>query len=451
MNNKKNRVRGLALMLSAVCVLSLGCGTTVDTASQSEDDKKSEHKEQVYLAPDTEKEDTASDASSEKNEETSVMIPEIELEQSEIPDTEAFTFVNNMKVGWNLGNTFDAYQESYSGDDLNIESSWCGIKTSEAMIDAVKEAGFESIRIPVSWHNHLEDGYQIKEAWLARVQEVVDYAIDNDMYVILNIHHDINADCIYPDSAHLDQSLTYMETIWQQLAARFADYDEHLIFDSMNECRLVDTEDEWYWNLLNDEAAGTLKEEMVDAVDCINKLNQKFVDTVRTAGGNNTTRYLMIEGYAGSADGVLNGSFVMPTDVNEGNSRLLVSVHAYIPYEFALQSPAESGSVSKFDYTSKSSTEKIDTMMQLLYDKYISQGTAVVIGEFGARQKEDNLQDRVDFTSYYVAAARAKGISCLWWDNNAFEGTGENFGLMDRSTVTWVEPDIVEAMMKYSK
>ncbi|WP_070042962.1 glycoside hydrolase family 5 protein [Robinsoniella peoriensis] len=379
------------------------------------------------------------------------MVPEIEVETSEIPDNDAINFVKDMKTGWNLGNTLDAYQDSYSGDDLNIESSWCDIRTSEAMIDAVKDAGFQTIRIPVTWHNHLENGYQIKAAWADRVQEVVDYAIDKGMYVIINIQHDIDRDYIYPDMEILDQSLEFMETIWQQIAARYGDYDDHLIFDSLNECRLKDTEDEWYNNISDDEAAGTLNENMKAALDCINRLNQKFVDTVRAAGGNNATRYLMIEGYDGSADGVLNEDFVMPVDVNEGTSKLLASVHAYIPYNFALQPPAENGSVSEFDYTNTRSTADIDTMMQKLYDKYISRGTAVVIGEFGARQKADNLQSRVDFTAYYVAAARAKGMSCLWWDNNMFEGTGENFGLMDRKTITWIMPEIVEAMMKYSK
>ena len=96
-----------------------------------------------------------------------------------------------MTLGWNLGNTFDATDDDgYCKNDLDIESSWCGVKTTKEMIDAVKAAGFKTLRLPVSWHNHIDDEYQINEAWLNRVQEVMDYAIDNDMYVILNIHHD---------------------------------------------------------------------------------------------------------------------------------------------------------------------------------------------------------------------------------------------------------------------
>ena len=312
------------------------------------------------------------------------------------------------------------------------------------MIDAVKAAGFKTLRLPVSWHNHVSgDHYTISEAWLDRVQEVLDYAVDDDMYVILNIHHDTDKEYCYPDKEHLEQSLSYMTFIWEQLADRFGDYDEHVIFESINEPRLVETDHEWWLDM---NAA-----ECVEAVECINEWNQNFVDVVRKTGGNNATRYLMVPGYDASADGVLNDKFVLPTDTAENEGKILVSLHAYIPYHFALQAATENESIDQFNASEKTSTNDIDQMMEKLYAKYISNEIPVVIGEFGARDKNGNLQSRVDYAAYYIAAARAYGMSCNWWDNNAFTGDGELFGLLDRKTVTWRYPKIVDALMKYAE
>ena len=336
-------------------------------------------------------------------------------------------------------------------DDVTQEQIHADIKKyvfdpilPKEMIDAVKAAGFQTLRLPVSWHNHVSgDQYTISAAWLDRVQEVLDYAIDNDMYVILNIHHDTDKEYCYPDKEHLEQSLSYMTFIWEQLADRFGDYDEHVIFESINEPRLVETDHEWWLDM---NAA-----ECVEAVECINEWNQNFVDVVRKTGGNNATRYLMVPGYDASADGVLNDKFVLPTDTAENEGKILVSVHAYIPYHFALQAATENESIDQFNASEKTSTNDIDQMMEKLYAKYISNEIPVVIGEFGARDKNGNLQSRVDYAAYYIAAARAYGMSCNWWDNNAFTGDGELFGQLDRKTVTWRYPKIVDALMKYAE
>lgn len=374
-----------------------------------------------------------------ETEEESVNIPEITIEQREIPDNEGMDFVKNMKIEWNLGNTFDANTNARKEDELSIESMWCGVKTSKEMIDAVKAAGFETLRIPVSWHNHVSEDFTVSTAWMDRVQEVVDYAVDNDMYVILNIHHDIAPEYLYPDKAHLDNSLNYMTTVWTQIAERFQDYDEHIVFESINEPRLKDTAYEWWLD------AGA--QECKDAVECINEWNQTFVDTVRASGGNNAERWLMTPGYDASLDGVMNDGFAVPEDPA---GRVIVSVHAYTPYNFALQAPTDNGNTDEFSAASSNSTKDIDWLMDQLYEKFISQGQPVMIGEFGARDKNGNLQSRVEYSAYYVAAARACGMSCGWWDNNAFTGDGELFGLLDRATVTWKYPEIVDALMAYA-
>lgn len=174
-----------------------------------------------------------------------VTVPEIKhIKQYEIPQNEAMAFMQRMGVGWNLGNTFDAFHDGFRGDDLAMESIWVGVKTTREMIAAVREAGFGTIRIPVSWHNHVDENFLIREEWLARVQEVVDWALEEGLYVILNTHHDVGADFYYPNTENADVSRRYIRTIWEQLSARFAAYDERLIFESMNEPRLKDTEDE---------------------------------------------------------------------------------------------------------------------------------------------------------------------------------------------------------------
>ena len=378
---------------------------------------------------------------SDKQEEI-ITVPQVTLNKLEIPDTEAFEFVNNMKIGWNLGNTFDATASGTVANELSIESSWCGTLTTKEMIDAVKEAGFETIRIPVSWHNHLtDDNFTISQAWMDRVQEVVDYAVENDLYIIINIHHDIDFAYYYPTTPYLENSTKYVTAIWSQVAARFADYDDHLIFESVNEPRMTGTNYEWWL----DPAVDSCK----DAVNCINQLNQVFVDTVRATGGNNTSRYLMVPGYGASPDGALNDNFTLPTDTVE--NKLILSVHAYTPYKFALQAMGESGATDRFSASSASSTGDIDGFLTKIYTKFVANGVPVVIGEFGARDKEGNLQDRVDYATYYIAAAKSRGITCCWWDNNAFNGEGENFGLLDRNSLEWKYPLIMEGLLKYSE
>ena len=366
-----------------------------------------------------------------------VTVPELSVYRRDIPSNEALQFVQKMKIGWNLGNTFDATRDNYKGDEMSIESYWCGVKTSEAMIQSVKDAGFNTIRMPVSWHNHVDADFNISEKWLSRVQEVVDYAISRDMYVILNTHHDVSVQYYYPNNENMEVSSRYISKIWAQVAERFRDYDEHLIFESLNEPRLVGTEYEWNFD--------ANVPEYLESLECINQLNQLFVDTVRASGGSNAERYLMVPSYAATAAGALSAAFRLPED--RADNRIIVSVHAYTPYTFALQE----GGIDTFaaKVGSRQSNE-IVMFMNGLYDRYITNGTPVVIGEFGARDKNRNTQARVDFASYYIALASARGITCCWWDNNGFTGNGELFGLLMRQTVTWPYPEIVEGMMKYA-
>ena len=366
----------------------------------------------------------------------SASVPELDpYGPFEIPDNEAMALLDAMGVGWNLGNTFDAFQDPYWGNEMRLESYWNGCMTTPEMFETLKNAGFRSVRIPVSWHNHVDQDFKISENWFSRVQEVVDYAYSRGLYVILNTHHDVSPDYYYPLKEHEETSRRYISTIWQQIAERFKDYDEHLIFESMNEPRPKDTNYEWWM----DQNAALC----IEAAECINDLNQLFVDTVRATGGNNAERYLMVPGYCASVDGATNRYFTLPKDT--ADNKLIVSVHAYTPYEFAL---SDTGT-SEFSLGNGAQTSEISRFMNTLYKTYIQQGIPVVIGEFGARNKKDNLQSRVDFTAFYTNAARSRNIPCLWWDNGAFRGNGELFGILERNQAAFMYPEIAEALVTY--
>lgn len=461
----KTKLLSMSLVLLLLCTTGCGAETTDviqnNRAETVVEDSKETATEEGNKETTTEEGNKASEtatgseesAGAQENSEESAGEPESSSESSaepeeeryqiaefEIPDTEALSFVRDLKIGWNLGNTFDAIDCTWLSDEMDYESAWCGVKTTRELIAELKEAGFNTVRIPVSWHNHLTDKatYEISSDWLDRVNEVVDYCIDLDMYVILNIHHDNNEEFLYPSDKYLDQSVKYMTAIWSQLAEHFKEYDEKLIFAGMNEPRLVGHNNEWWLDNNNDDCK--------EAVTCINTLNQTFVNTVRSIGGNNASRYLICPGYDASADGALNEGFLVPEDPADNDHHIIVSVHAYTPYNFALEYP---GTDTWSSDKAKDKTNMVGFMNDV-YKKYVANGIPVVIDEFGARDKNGNTESRVDFAGYFVANARARGITCFWWDNNAMTGDGERFGLIDRANLEWVYPEIVEAMMKYA-
>lgn len=333
----------------------------------------------------------------------------------DIPSTE---LVKDIKIGWNLGNTLDA-----TGEGLSSELSWGNPFTTKENIDKVKEAGFNLVRIPTTWENHLTSTvtYIIHPSWLERVKEIVDYAIGNDMYVILNLHHE---EWHYPSYENEEDAKEQLIAIWTQIGDYFKDYDEHLIFEAMNEPSMVGSKYEW--------TSGT-----AESRDIINQLNLAFIHTIRNQGGNNEKRHLMIPPYAASSNKDAWVDFVVPKD-----DKIIISIHGYAPYDFALNKEG----TSDFRSDLNRHTRSIDELMMNLDTHFIQNNIPVIIGEFGAVDK-DNINDRVIWSTYYVQKAYEKGIPCVWWDNGAFIGDGENFGLLDRRNNIWVFPEIIDALM----
>ncbi len=341
----------------------------------------------------------------------------------------AIEFVKGIKVGWNLGNTLDATGNS----GLYTETSWGNPAATEELFLAVKEAGFNAVRIPTTWEKHMDDEYNIDGDWMKRVTQVVDYAYKNDMYVILNMHHE---SWNYPYEDNKAAAAEIMTKAWTQIAENFSGYGERLIFEGMNEPRWVGTD--WEWSGGNEEGRSV-----------VNYLGQVFVDAVRATGGNNAQRFLMVPDYAANSGESALADWVCP---NDPANRVILSVHAYTPYSFALQ---EKGS-GKWLAERPNCTREIDALAEVLDRLFLSKGIAVIIGETGAMNRyitDDegnsvtNENYRAEWSEYFTSTFHKLGIPCFFWDNAAFV-SGETFGIFDRRTYECKYPDYVAGAVK---
>ena len=358
----------------------------------------------------------------------------------EFKSNSAIDTVKDMKTGWNLGNTLEAT----GSRSLESETSWAQPKTRKVMFDKLAEAGFKTVRIPVSWSNHIIDNnYTIDPAWMSRVKEVVDWAIEDGLYVILNIHHDDWKDSsqmprgkgFYPNKVNFEESSRFLVNVWSQICLAFNNgYDEHLIFEVMNEPRLKGTKYEWWFDGSSPEC--------VESAVVLNDLNQIALDTIRNSGGNNKKRFVSIPGLRADPGCAMNSTFKMPKDYEPG--RLILSVHMYTPYNFAGESPGVK------EFTKKMGSELALTFKNL-NEKFIKQGYPVIIGEYGATNK-NNLNDRVEWFKFFIKYSRKYGMtSCLWdngqWDVSNTTNYAEHFGYYNRRNQTWFFPEILEAIM----
>jgi len=325
----------------------------------------------------------------------------------------AIQVVYDIKIGWNLGNTFDAKPEGIT--DLSTETSWGNPRVTKELIDLVKESGFNAIRVPVTWGNHMDADNQIDPEWMERVAEVVGYVLDNDMYCVLNVHHDTGTDGWLRASRSNEEPMkAKFITMWEQIANHFADAPDKLLFESFNEILT----DQNHWNA-----------PPLDAVKVTNELNQIFVDTVRSSGGNNDKRCLIVNTYAASTDSIAVNNFVLPTDTIE--DRLIIEAHVYSPFQFTHEDYPNNTSYTENEVKSPIST---------LFVKLGFQGVPVIIGEFGCADK-DNDVERVSWAKYFVETALKYGIKCFWWDN------GYQYGIINRNRNVVSEPFIVDTIV----
>lgn len=351
-------------------------------------------------------------------------LPQTELQ--DMRDITASELVSEMKTGFSLGNTMDSTIGKNNGEPYEYETGWGNQATTREAIQGIADSGFNVLRVPVSWGEHLSsDGsYTIDKAWLDRVNEIVDYGLDAGMFVILNTHHE---EWLFPDEAHFEANSEELAKLWSQIAERFSGYNEKLIFEGLNEPRKRDTIYEWNGG---DE----------EGQQVVNKLNTVFVETVRNSGGNNGKRCLMIPTYAASA---MEKTFAA-MEVPENDDKIIISVHAYIPYNFALASDNFTDYWSSSD---PSCTAEIDNLMTTLKAYFLDKGTPVIIGEMGCVNR-NNTEARKAWARYYVGKAHEYGIPCLWWDNGAYLGNGELFGIYSRDSGNWIFRDVMEGIME---
>lgn len=324
-------------------------------------------------------------------------------------EQDAPELMKNIKIGWNLGNSLEA---------TGGETAWGNPATTLAMIDKIREMGFNAVRIPCAWDQYLSDEttYEIKSSWLSRVKEVVDYCMQNDLYAILNIHWDggwLENDI---PNGYSEEVNNKQKVLWTQIATYFRDYDEHLLFAGCNEPNVED----------EDDMATLLKYE------------QTFVDAVRATGGKNVYRNLIVQGPSTDIDKTMQYMTSLPVDMTP--DRLSVEVHYYSSWQFCGMENDESlGKAFYFwgEENKKYATgtyegrwdnicgeDYIKSQFQKLKEKFTDQGVPVIIGEFAAvrrtlpdqQAQEGHDLSRAAFDKCVVREANARGLVPFYWD-----------------------------------
>ena len=356
----------------------------------------------------------------------------------------AFDAVREMGAGWNLGNALDCIDNKKKGvlaelggisPEEYYETYWGNPLTTAAMINAVADAGFGAVRVPVTYADHMDGNFLIRPEWLDRVEQVVNYVLDNDMYCVINMHHDTGSGSwpwLRADPENIKQLEDELRTVWLQIAGRFADYGDRLIFEGFSE--ILDTQSRWNGS---DTAA----------YGAVNRLNQVFVDTVRGAGGCNADRFLIVSTYAAGIDQDMLDAFVLPDDSAE--NRLIAGVHYYGTIPFAWRQEQVSWTDTYPDWDPQRDGAPVEETMKRLNSRFVENGIPVIIGEFGAKNK-NNTEDRVSFAKHYTETAKKYGIACFWWDDGGKYEKPElvdNYAIFDRTRTQWYFPQVAAALV----
>lgn len=335
--------------------------------------------------------------------------------------------IEKMGAGWNLGNALDSVTDA----GVTSETAWGNPEINKRLFKIVSEAGFKTVRIPVSWVDAVTvngDNYTINttrfNAILDRVQEVVDMARDYNMYTILVPQHDgsegVTGQWIDIDAANQTGIRAAFADVWGRIATKFQDYDQHLLFESMNE-------------VMENGNYGTPSD---TTWTNINYLNQLFVDTVRGKGDKNQKRFLVIPGYNTNIDQTCTDKFVMPSYQGD-TSNIIVTAHFYDPYNFTLNT----GDGSTTSTTPGQRTD-IGSQLAKMKTNFVDKGIPVIIGEFGAVDK-DNYSAIQTYINTVVSQAKGNGLGYIYWDNGY---TGEyGMGLWNR--YTYAQSDLGKAIL----
>ena len=325
-------------------------------------------------------------------------------------DKTAIDIVNDMGLGWNLGNTFDCWNTR--GWTTDTETGWGNAKTTPEMIDAVKAAGFDSIRIPITWYENTDEKtYDIDDAYLARIKEVIDYAYANDMYVIMNMHWDWVSDGSLWLNKGID-ALPQYQTMWTEIANYFKDYDNHLVFESMNEVTFD--------------------------YKTLNTFNQEFVNLVRKSGGNNSNRLLLLAGANTDLTKTCTPEFVVPDD-----KMVAVSIHYYYPSTFAVATISDPNNKSYWGYKNDWGTDADKQEVYNTFAKvkayFADEGIPVIFGEYGVvtncGKDHDSIVSYLDTIA--SSALATDGVTAFLWD----AGDAGDMQYFSRKKLAWFDDD----------
>ncbi|MCR4603198.1 MAG: cellulase family glycosylhydrolase [Prevotella sp.] len=343
-----------------------------------------------------------------------------------------FQLVENLVLGYNLGNTLDASHDPATQSWFkpttvsDWETCWGQPVTTPEIIQDITERGFNIIRVPVTWFPHMDSEGNVDEAWMNRVEEVVNYVLDAGCYCILNVQHDTGAtdgtrtDSIAWIAADIDEYPAIsprFKHLWTQIATRFRDYDDHLLFEAMNET----LNGQRQWNTANSASD----------YEALNKLLQDFVDAVRATGGNNEFRNLVINPMGAASKQEDIDAFECPYDTHANH--LIASVHSYDPYNFC----NDGGEWNHYIFDTEC-TDEIDAIFARVEKRFAQElGMPFFFGEFGAIDRKKDMAERIKYAKYMVSKFKAYGTSGLWW-----------MGLYDREEMEWDEEEIANALFE---
>jgi endoglucanase len=355
-------------------------------------------------------------------------------------DKSAIDYIKSEKIlaGWNIGNTLDAWSGNIdeNGKLAFIQSGenvgWGNPRLNQALFDGLKAAGFNIVRIPITWMGFIGPApdFHIDEAFLKRVAEIVGYAKNAGLKVIINLHHDGTTDSKKGDQGWLsvrqasrnqdefNRITSQYIRVWKQIANYFRNYGDWLMFESFNEPH----DGSW--------GSGGEPGQYITII----RWNQSFVDTVRSTGGNNESRYLMIAAYCNDRRQLLSAGFMLPND--KASDKLIVSFHYYDPYEFGIEG-------SRASWGTPADKQKTVSDFAPLKVKYVDNNIPVIMGECGAvlqlypsdpAKEQQARQSRREYLPHIFGTAKVYGLVPIYWDNGSVRGGGEKFGLIDRRT-----------------
>lgn len=335
--------------------------------------------------------------------------------------------VRDMGLGINLGNTLEACGSwiSSSNGVSGYETAWGSPIITEDMIKGYADCGFGVLRIPVAWSNLMGEDYTISPDYMARVKEITDWTINSGMYAIVNIHYDNGWWKNFPDDK--DECMKKYTRVWEQITEAFKDYSDKLMFESLNE--------EGGWDSLWNRYSGST-DGKAESFGLLNEINQKFVDIVRSSGGNNPLRHLLIAGYNTDIDLTCDELFVMPSDTA---NRCAVSVHYYTPSTFCILEKDASWGKAQSEWGSEEDVELLTHYMDMLKENFADKGIPVIIGEYGVSTGNKTPETIRLFLSSVAKEAYKRELCPVLWDI-----TGVFY---DRNQCTFKDSLLLEQLM----